>query len=305
MKITAGTPRMSKNGAYLHTAGSIAKQVVFPQSGDYSIVVRGRGTPVAGVYPQIAVLVDGQHRGSITTAGTDWGDYALSTSVEKGEHTVTLAFVNDAHDPAKNEDRNVLIAGLTFGPTPRMNVKRLLEPAALVKVPLGEGFYLLDQIRWHDSAGAEKSHRYLANLLMNLNCPFAGSTGTVRITGEELSPDKHTKLFRSSNGIGSLGTNGTVCHEVRFQKTGRYQFAVKASGTEAGGEFPNILLSIDGKPIGDLTVRRAGWQTLRLEADVPEGLHKLGLSFTNDFYDPPADRNLKIANVRISARAGR
>lgn len=86
---------------------------------------------------------------------------------------------------------------------------------------------------------------------------------------------------------------------VRFGKTRTYHFAVEASGTEAGGEYPNIDLAIDGDKIGSLTLTRPGWQTLRLKADVTAGEHKVSLSFTNDFYDPPADRNLRIGHLEI------
>jgi len=60
----------------------------------------------------------------------------------------------------------------------------------------------------------------------------------------------------------------------------------KASGTEAAGEFPNIALSIDGKTVGNLSLWKPTWQTLRLETEVAAGQHEVALSFTNDFYDP-------------------
>jgi len=44
---------------------------------------------------------------------------------------------------------------------------------------------------------------------------------------------------------------------------------------------------------------RPGWQILRLDAGVAEGEHQVGLSFTNDYYQPPEDRNLKIAHLEI------
>jgi hypothetical protein len=32
---------------------------------------------------------------------------------------------------------------------------------------------------------------------------------------------------------------------------------------------------------------------------VAKGEHKIGLSFTNDFYNPPEDRNLRIEHLEI------
>lgn len=76
-----------------------------------------------------------------------------------------------------------------------------------------------------------------------------------------------------------------------------------APTSSSGGAWPNVALSIDGKKVGDAFLRRPGWHTVRLEAEVAEGEHEVGLSFTNDFYDaktePPADRNLRIAELAI------
>jgi hypothetical protein len=58
-------------------------------------------------------------------------------------------------------------------------------------------------------------------------------------------------------------------------------------------------VSIDGKKIKDISLSRPGWRVLRLEADVTQGEHKVGLSFTNDYYNPPEDRNLKIERLEI------
>jgi hypothetical protein len=50
---------------------------------------------------------------------------------------------------------------------------------------------------------------------------------------------------------------------------------------------------------GEETLRRAGWHTVRLEARVAAGQHAVGLSFTNDLYGPPEDRNLRILELRV------
>ena len=46
-------------------------------------------------------------------------------------------------------------------------------------------------------------------------------------------------------------------------------------------------------------LRRAGWHTVRLEAQIAAGEHEVGLSFTNDLYDPPEDRNLRIRELHV------
>jgi len=186
---------------------------------------------------------------------------------------------------------------------PAMKAKRLLNPPALVKVPLGKGFMLLDQIRWDKRPGDPKAMRYLSCLLTNLDCDFRSPMTGVTLPAGAFKPKEGVRLATVRKGVAYMGTNGTIATRVRFAKARRYAFAVRASGTGAAGELPNIALSIDGEKIGDRMLRRETWHTVRLEADVAAGEHEIGLSFTNDFYDPaqdpPADRNLRIGHLEI------
>jgi len=304
MNPTHGQPQVRDGQVYMYATAGLKTAVHFPKDGEYAFIVRGKGTPVAGVYPQIAIAIDGRRVGSITTAGTEWGEYFLTAQVpKKGSHEISLAFVNDAWDPDKGEDRNVTLDWLRVGPVPAMKAKRLLNPPALVKMPLGKGVILFDQVRWDKRPGDEKAGRYLSNLLTNLGCDFRSPVGGVTIQSTHLKPKGELRLWRSQGGVLSMGTNGTVATRIRFAKPRRYRFAVRAWGTQAAGEFPNIAVSIDGKKTGDLPLRRPGWHTVRLDAHVAAGEHEVALSFTNDYYDkaqdPPADRNLRIAALRI------
>ena len=300
MEIAEGRPRVDHDEVYLWTAGALKKRLDFAADGEYILLVRGRGTPVAGVYPQIAVSIDGRPCGSVFTESREWGDYALSTHVKRGSRELTLAFVNDSHDPQRGEDRNVTLDCVTVGRIPALQSKRLLSPAALVKVPLGRGFILLDQVGWESDAGGQNAARYLSNLLVNLGCDFGRTSGGVAIPGDKLQAAAGTKLHTSREGAAHLGANGTVTAKIHFAASRRYEFSVVAAGTVAGGAYPHIRVTLDGQPLGDLTLRQTSPHTLRLEADVPAGEHVVGLSFTNDFYDPPEDRNLRI--LELSAR---
>ncbi|MEW6357067.1 MAG: carbohydrate-binding domain-containing protein [Planctomycetota bacterium] len=300
MRVIDGAPRMSEGDVYMGSSASITGPIHFPETGEYSIAVRGKGTPLGGVYPQIRITIDKKRVGSVTTDGKDWGEYSLSAHVAKGDREVTLSFVNDAWDPEKGEDRNVWLDKVIYGPTPALKSKRLLSPAALVKVPTGKGFYLIDQVQWTGQAGgSEKAGRYLSNLLTNLGCAFGDSAGAIVIPGKALQAEEKLKLWKAQDDGLRMGSNGTVFTKVKFGATRKYEFAMKASGTEAAGEFPNIEVSIDGKKIGSLKLSRPEWQILRLQADVAEGEHTIGLSFTNDLYNPPEDRNLNIGHLQI------
>ena len=300
MAVAERAPRIGESDVYMGATGAIKKTLRFPQTGAYSIAVRGRGTPLGGVYPQIRITLDGKRCGSLSTDGEEWDTYSIAAQVTEGEHEIMLAFVNDAWAPEKGEDRNVWIDKVVYGPTPAMGSRQLLSPAALVRVPLAKGFYLLDQIAWTgEAAGSEKAGRYVSNILTNLGCAFGPQAGALVIEAAKMLPDGKIGRHTTQAGQAYLGTNGTIYTQVHFAKARTYRFAVKASGTEAGDAYPNIDVSIDGEKIGALALTRPGWQVLRLRADVAAGEHKVALSFTNDFYDPPADRNLRIAHLEI------
>lgn len=298
-----GGPQIRDDEVYMWRTAAIKNRVEFPKDGEYAFIVRGKGTPVAGVYPQIAISIDGKRCGSVTTAGENWGEYFCTANVRKGKREVALAFVNDAYAPERDEDRNVALDWLRVGPVPPMKAKRLLNPPALVKMSLGKGTILLDQIRWDKRPGDPKAMRYLSCLLTNLGCAFRSPMTGVTLTADAFAPKEGVRLARVRDGVAYMGTNGTIATRVRFAKARRYEFAVRARGTKAGGAFPNVALSIDGTKLGDASLRREGWHTVRVEAEVPEGEHEVGLAFTNDFYDdtqtPPADRNLRIASLEI------
>jgi len=188
---------------------------------------------------------------------------------------------------------------VSYGPTPSLQSKRLLRPAALVKAPVGEGFVLLDQVRWDSGSNAEKASRYLANLLTNLGAEFQTAAGALRIPGSGLTSAKPGRYTPDQEGAMRIGSNGTVLATVRFAQSRKYRFTIRARGTEAAGEFPNIDVSLDGRRVGNVMLSRPDWQLLHLEVDVPAGEHQIGLTFTNDFYDPPKDRNLVISEVQI------
>ncbi len=300
MTAVAGQPRFDSDSLYMWRTGSAEKAVRFARSGPCTFVIRAQGTPCAGVYPRITLTLDGQRCGSVLTEGKQWADYYLTTTVAEGEHTLRMAFVNDSSNPETGEDRNLRVDRLVFGPTPALVSKRLLEPAVLVKVPLGRGFLLLDQVRWAaDDSSPEKASRYLSNLLTNLGCPFGTRTGSVTIAPATMEPKRDFRFTRADDGAAYLGSNGTIARRVRFQAGGQYEFIVRASGTAAGGELPNIRVGLDGQAVGNLPLKKSSWHVLRLQAPVAEGEHEVSLTFDNDFYDPPEDRNLRIRILLI------
>ncbi len=300
MEAEFGEPRVDDESVYMWRTAALRKKLTFPRTARYTLQVRAKGTPCAGVYPCVELSLDGQPCGSVTAEGNAWGTYQVTAPVTQGEHTLRLAFVNDAHDPTTGEDRNVRLDRIVYGPTPPLRSKRLLEPGLLVKVPVGTGFLLLDQLRWaEDDSNPEKASRYISNLLTNLGCPFGDCSAGVTIAAATMEPQRDFRFSRSNDGAAYLGSNGTIACRVRFDASGEYELVVRASGTEAAGELPNVRVGLDDRPIADLQIEKPGWHTLRLKTKIAKGEHKVSLSFTNDFCDPPADRNLRIRSLVV------
>ena len=145
----------------------------------------------------------------------------------------------------------------------------------------------------------------MSNLLANLGVDFSSPRQGVRIAGDRFSALRKSPGFRFRDGKAFLGANGTVVVRLPFARSGRYQFRLRVSGTPAEGKLPNLAMSIDGKRMGDATLRQATWHTLTLEAEVSAGEHEIGVTFTNDLYRPPEDRNLAMEWLEIRfARKG-
>ena len=300
MKVVEGAGRAAGDHVSMHSYGQIETSLDILTTGEYAVFLRGKGTALEGIYPRIRVTVDGRFAGNLTLESEDWNYGATVIRLDKGERRVALAFVNDKWDPETREDRNAWLDKLLIGPTRPTAARRLLSPAALVVIPLGKGRLIIDQVNWHtETFDGEKAQRYISTLLTNLGVPFGSPVSGVTITGAQLVPAKGVKLYRSEDGVASLAANGTLFLDLEAAREGRYELVVNAQGTPAAGVYPIIRVDAGDKPIGDLQLRRGGWCALRTILDLPKGGNRIGLSFTNDFYDPPEDRNLRIRSVTV------
>ncbi len=99
---------------FLGTNGAARIRVTFLAAGRYRITVLARGTPVAGVWPQFRVLVDGKPLGTIQLEGDTWQSHSVVAEVSAGEHEVAVEFINDTWQPP--EDRNLWLRRLVLAP---------------------------------------------------------------------------------------------------------------------------------------------------------------------------------------------
>lgn len=94
-----------------------------------------------------------------------------------------------------------------------------------------------------------------------------------------------------------LGSGGGLTADVDVPRAGHYVFEARAFEDHAGDANALMAFSIDGLPVGSVSVTapNAGAAAIyTVEVDVTAGRHALGVAFANDFYEPPADRNLSV-----------
>jgi hypothetical protein len=95
------------------------------------------------------------------------------------------------------------------------------------------------------------------------------------------------------------GTTGWIEGPIKAPKTGGYELLIEAAGTKAADEYPKVAVSLDGKRLSTIQLTSDRWQYYTVQAQIAAGGHKLRLQFTNDYYKPPEDRNLKLGRLVI------
>ena len=96
----------------LGTTGYIEGPVRIATAGRYRIGLWARGTAADGVYPIVAVALDGQGLGVIECVGEAWGMHSFVADLPAGEGTLRVAFTNDLYRPP--EDRNLCLDRIEF-----------------------------------------------------------------------------------------------------------------------------------------------------------------------------------------------
>lgn len=298
-ELQAHIGRKEKGQVGIYTVGQIVGRVEFPTSGRYAVGLRARGTPADGIYPMVKIAVDGSPIGTVTLASGEWENYAAFGQVEAGKRQVELAFINDGGGPG--EDRNLFVDQVLIAPAGPMptDLIELTSPPALVKVPKGKGFIVVDEVKWDEPGrNAKKQARYASSLLSAMGAEFEHKA-TTQIEAESMTPQPGMKHFTAERGEARLACNGYIETAIRCVSAGRYVFEVVAGGTPCAGVYPTLDLQIDERKVGTAALTTDGWRSYLIEADLAQGDHRLRICFTNDENRPPEDRNLFLDKVRV------
>ena len=110
---TEGGP-MPGGGWNLWSNGRVGQPLRFTTAGNYDILVRAWGSPAAGVWPEMALLVDGRSVKTVTVGRSERTDYRFDVELAAGIHEIAAAFLNDA--VIGKEDRNLYLERFTISP---------------------------------------------------------------------------------------------------------------------------------------------------------------------------------------------
>jgi len=112
---TEGGP--NPGGGYnLWSNGSVTQPVRVAAAGVYTIKVRAWGSPAGGVWPEMALMIDGRSAKTVFVNRAQPADYTFTARLAQGIHDVGVAFLNDA--VIGNEDRNLYLDRFTIDAPP-------------------------------------------------------------------------------------------------------------------------------------------------------------------------------------------
>ena len=159
-------------GWNLWSNGHVGQAIRITTAGKYGVVVRAWGSPAGGVWPEMALLVDGR---AVKTVSVDQEPSPRTTPFQveltAGDHEIAAAFLNDAL--VGKEDRNLYLARITIippsgAPDPTFpSVKEMAEAAeareqevvAATKPAIEKNRKADAKIRVVDAAGPTRARR--------------------------------------------------------------------------------------------------------------------------------------------------
>ncbi|HID07902.1 MAG TPA: hypothetical protein EYP10_12235, partial [Armatimonadetes bacterium] len=285
----------------LFTTGAVEGTIRIPRDGIYVIAITGWGTPLDGIYPLAGIFIDNARVGQLSMSSDKPATFTIEVPLERGEHQLRIGFLNDASRPP--QDRNMFVDKIAIGYVgERSDVVFITSPPSVVKIPVGDGAIVLNMLRWDEPPKNKnwiKAQRFILSLLMALGGKFTGGIAYDILEAEWMTPQEGMPWFRREAGYAYMGSNGYIEAKVEIAQPGRYTFKVVARGTQAGGEYPILKLTLDDRTLGEIKLRSDDWALYPLRVSLPKGVHRLRIHFTNDLYQPPEDRNVMIDKLLV------
>ena len=293
---TGGT---SAGGWWLWQNGYVAQDITAAQAGTYLFNVRASGTPALGGWPQMSLKIDGRAVDNLTVPTNQLAFYPLSADLTPGPHQLAISFDNDTWNPP-NEDRNLFLDQIRWGRDSDTNPATLLtRPGAVAQVRRGSGLILLDEIAWEaETRNTTKATRFVSRLLTDLGAAFRFSPALM--LEAEAMTNVNVSAYSVGGGLAHLNSGGRIETAVRFTSAGRYTFEVVAGGDAAAGVLPQIGITLNGASRTNFFLTTTNLTRYTVTLTIPAGTFRIGLSFLNDFYAPPEDRNARLDHLTIT-----
>jgi hypothetical protein len=245
------------------------------------------------------VTVDGRNVGFVGTR-RQWEHAAVPASLTAGPHEITVRFINDMNRPP--EDRNLYLKAVRVGPVPPdfPNIVRVASGASVAAVPIGKGRVVINFLRWdRQERNARKAQRFFASLLTAIGADFIPLVGT-SYDLRTFAPQPSLANHRIDGKHTYMGSTGWIQGEIDVPQADDYRLILEAAGTKAVGEYPEIEVFVDGQRTAAFHLTAERWRNYTIRLRLSAGKHKLRLRFTNDYYDPPEDRNLRLGRLLIA-----
>ncbi len=205
---------MPGGGWNIWGSGRVGQSVRVSAAGKYLVGIRAWGTPAVGVWPEMALLVDGRSIETVTVGGAQRADYRFEVDLAAGIHEIAVTFLNDA--VIGNEDRNLILDRFTISPP-----SGVAEPVLVTKRELAEAAERRErEIVAATRAAIEKNRKADANIRV---VDAAGhAVAGVKVSVEQIS---HEFLFgcniysfdRLPNESQNAALQDAVCGTVQLR----------------------------------------------------------------------------------------
>jgi len=171
-------------------------------------------------------------------------------------------------------------------------VTPLTDPGIISVFSYGKGQFLIDFLNW--KSNMRLSSRIGSALLANLGIEIERSGMMVQAESMDIV---QVTLGEATDSWYAFYTNGYIGKKIHFPTSGRYTVRIYAYAhvVEDRGAILQLLMDRTVVDTMEITEQRI----YELDITVSEGVHEIGIAFTNDFYEPPHDRNLYVDYLEI------
>ncbi len=123
--------KLPAGGWNIWSNGHVGQAVKIAEGGKYTIVARAWGSKAGNVWPEMALMVDGDPGQSVTVKNVERSEYTFEAVLSKGTHELAVAFMNDAL--IGNEDRNLFLESIVLVPPAGVEMPQLSDGRELVE----------------------------------------------------------------------------------------------------------------------------------------------------------------------------